>query len=384
MNYLVIGDGPAGQTAAEAILKLEPSASVDLFTEENLPFYSRIKLVEYLDGRVDREGLVIRKAPWFEEKGVRLHLGEAVTRLEPDARWVETTKGRYPFDRLLIATGGNPFLPPIPGIELAKIGPLRTIEDAERLKEWAREARSGVVIGGGILGLETAASLLALNPELALTVVDTSPYLLPRQLDATAGRILQRLLESKGLKFLIGAKTLRFEGATKLERVVTNRETLPADFAVICAGIRARVELAEAAGLRCGRGILVDSRMMTDREGIYAAGDVAEYEGRSYGIWKAAMDQGTLAGKNMAGQPTSYAGTVMSNKLKVSGIDLASVGNFDPEDHLEARRHQEGDSYTKIVLDQGVIIGGILLGDTSRYQALVNAVAARKPIEEWA
>lgn len=384
MNYLVIGDGPAGQTAAEAILKIEPNASLDLFSDEGLPFYSRIKLVEYLDGRVDRDGLVIRKPSWFEEKGVRLHLEEAVTRIDPDNHRIETEKGFYPFDRLLLATGGTPFLPPIPGIELPRIGALRTIEDADRLKDWAREARHGVIIGGGILGLETAASLLALNPQLTLTVVDTSPSLLSRQLDATAGRILQQLLERKGMTFLLAAKTLGFEGDNALERVVTNRETIPADFAVICAGIRPRIELAQAAGLRCNRGILVDSHLQTDRDGIFAAGDVAEYEGRSYGIWKAAMDQGTLAGKNMAGQPASYAGTVMSNKLKVSGIELASVGNFDPEDHLEARRHQDGDAYTKIVLEDGKIIGGILLGDTSRYQALVNAVAARKPIEEWA
>lgn len=384
MRILIVGDGPAGQSAAEALLKVRPEARIAIFTEESHPFYSRMKLVEYLEDRVTRENLVIRKPEWYTEHQVELHLSEPVEGLEPEKKLIRTTKGEYAYDRLLLATGSRAFCPPFPGAGLAGVETLRTLEDADNLRRLARKARHGVVIGGGILGLEAAVSLVALNPELNLTVVDTSPWLLSRQLDKAGSAILQDFLEQKGLVFRLNAQVKCIVGETSVQGVELASEQLPADFVLVSAGIRNRLELAQAAHLTCGRGIVVDEHLRTSNPDIYAAGDVAEIRGQSYGLWKPAMDQGVVAGKNLGDQEAIYPEPVISNKLKVTGIEIASVGNFDPDGILPSRVHHGPGQYSKIVYNEaGEIVGGILIGDTQRYQALIKAVSLKTPLSQW-
>ena len=386
-KHLIIGDGPAGQSALEAVRKVDPEAEIKVFTEEDLPFYARMKLPDFLEGRASREGLLLRKKEWYSEKKIDLHLEEKATKIDPLKKELTTDKGKYSFDSLLIATGGRAFMPPIPGADLPGVFVLRSFSDARELKEKAVEAKNGVIIGGGILGLEAAASLMALNPGLELTVVDTAPTLLSRQLDETAGRLLQTILEGKRISFLLDARTLRFEGEGKVEKVVLEQEKVierKADFVLVSAGMRSRTELAEEAGLLCRRGILVNEHLQTNFPDVFAAGDAAEFEGVCYGLWKPAMDQGGIAGKNMAGQDVRYGGSVVSSKLKVTGIEIASVGDFDSENKKKCLIEEADGVYSKIVSnEEGLIVGGILFGDTSRHQALIKAVAEKTPLNEW-
>ncbi|HEY9765815.1 MAG TPA: FAD-dependent oxidoreductase [Chroococcales cyanobacterium] len=386
-KHLIVGDGPAGQSALEAIRKADPEALIEVFTEEDLPFYARMKLPDFLEGKASREGLLLRKKEWYAEKKIELHLEEKVTKIDPLKKELTTDKGKYSFDSLLIATGGCAFLPPISGADLPGVFVLRTLADAQSLKERAINAKTGVIIGGGILGLEAAASLTAINPDLELTVVDTAPTLLSRQLDQAAGRLLRTILEGKRITFLLDARTLRFEGEGKVEKVVLEQEKVierKADFVLVSAGVRSRTELAEKAGILCRRGILVNEHLQTNFPDVFAAGDAAEFEGICYGLWKPAMDQGGIAGKNMAGQNDRYEGSIVSSKLKVTGIEIASVGDFDPENRKKALVEETDGRYSKLVSNEdGLIVGGILFGDTSRLQALIKAVAEKTPLNEW-
>lgn len=384
MQIAIIGDGPAGQSAAEALLKINPEIKLSLFTEEPIPFYSRMKLVEYLDDRVSRDGLVIRKPEWYAERHVELHLAERVEALNSQERRFRTSKGKYEYEKLLLATGSSAFCPPFPGHDLDGVITLRNVEDADDLKARANAASHGVVIGGGILGLEAAASLVTLNPNLTLTVVDTNPWLLSRQLDEAGAGLLQGFLEEKGLTFRLQASVKGILGEKAVQAVALENEQLPADFVLVCAGIRNRLELAKMAGLECGRGILVDDHLRTSDPNIFAAGDVAEFQGKCLGLWKPAMDQGVVAGKNLVGQETVYQEPVISNKLKVTGIEIASVGDFDPEGALAAKIRKEPGQYQKIVYNEaGEIVGGILIGDTRPYQSLIQAATRKTTIAQW-
>lgn len=379
-EYLIIGNGAAGTTAAENIRKTDPDGHITIVTDEDLPFYSRIRLNEYICGDIGEQDLLVKKDRWYREMNIGLVLGTRITGADPAEKVMITGDDkRLSYDYLLIATGSHSFIPPITGSEKAGAFSLRHIRDARDIISYAKDEDKAVMIGGGLLGLETGNALLKLGKQV--TVVEFFPRLLPRQLDQEGAKRLQTLMEGMGFTFRLGARTGELEGDHRVNSVrLEGGERLPAGMVIISAGVRPNLELAEVLDLDRDIGIQVNDHLLTSRPEIYAAGDVAEYGGIPYGIWPAAMEQGEIAGVNMAGGDRVYKGTTMANTLKVVGIDLASAGDIDAEGVQESIVHTDATVYRKIVLKDNRITGCIMLGDTRGFRRITRAMAAKKDV----
>lgn len=379
-NYLIIGNGVAGTTAAENIRKNDQEGQITMATEEAVPFYYRIRLNELVSGEISEGSLIAKKDRWYRNQGIDLKLGTRIVGADSENKTAITQDNqKLPYDRLLIATGSHSFIPPIKGAEKTGVFALRSVQDAKDIADWAKGIERVVLIGGGLLGLEAGNALRKLGKQVM--VVEFFPRLLPRQLDVDGAKRLQIIMEGLGFSFRLGAKTQEIEGENQVDGVVLEGgETLPAQMVIISAGVRPNLEMAEALKLDHDKGIKVDNRMRTNQPDIYAAGDVAEFQGIPYGIWTAAMEQGQVAGINMAGGEASYPGTVMANTLKVVGIDLASAGNIDAENALESKVVSEEKIYKKIVIDKNQIVGCIMLGDTKGFNKITKMMAEKQDV----
>ena len=373
-NYVVVGNGIAGTTAAENIRKQDMEGSITIVTEEDVPFYYRIRLNEYLSGDMTEEELIGKGEEWYRGHNITLKLNTRVSGAVPGEKILFTTDNeRIGYDRLLLATGSHSFIPPIKGSDKKGVFALRSVRDARDISSWAVEVEDIVLIGGGLLGLEAGNALRRLGKKV--TVVEFFPRLLPRQLDVDGAGRLQKIMEGMGFSFRLGAKTEAIAGANGVDGVqLEGGETLPARMVIISAGVRPNMELAKDLGLEHDKGIKVNERLLTSSPHIYAAGDVAEYHGMPYGIWPAAMEQGKIAGTNMAGGDTVYQGTTMANTLKVVGVDLASAGNIDADNSLESKVVTDDTVYKKVVLEKDRIVGCIMLGNTKGFSRITKAM----------
>ena len=379
-NYVVVGNGIAGTTAAENIRKQDMEGSITIVTEEDVPFYYRIRLNEYLSGDMTEEELIGKGEEWYRGHNITLKLNTRVSGAVPGEKILFTTDNeRIGYDRLLLATGSHSFIPPIKGSDKKGVFALRSVRDARDISSWAVEVEDIVLIGGGLLGLEAGNALRRLGKKV--TVVEFFPRLLPRQLDVDGAGRLQKIMEGMGFSFRLGAKTEAIAGANGVDGVqLEGGETLPARMVIISAGVRPNMELAKDLGLEHDKGIKVNERLLTSSPHIYAAGDVAEYHGMPYGIWPAAMEQGKIAGANMAGGDRVYQGTTMANTLKVVGVDLASAGNIDADNSLESRVVTDDAVYKKVVLEKDRIVGCIMLGNTKGFSRITKAMEEKMDV----
>ncbi|MCJ7775300.1 MAG: FAD-dependent oxidoreductase [Desulfobulbaceae bacterium] len=381
-NYLIVGNGVAGTTAAENVRKQDKEGKITIVTDEDFPFYWRLRLNEYLAGDLTDEALAAKKAQWYGDQRIDLKLKTLIAGADPNEKVVFTEdKQRLSYDSLLIATGSHSFIPPIKGSEKEGVFALRNIQDARGISVWAKDIEDVVLIGGGLLGLEAGNALLKLGKKV--TVVEFFPRLLPRQLDVDGAQRLQKVMEKMGFSFRLGARTQEISGTDQVTGVLLEGgESIPSKMVIISAGVRPNLELAEPLGLENDKGIKVDEYLRTNQTDIYAAGDVAEFRGMPYGIWPAAMEQGQIAGTNMGGGNLVYKGTTMANSLKVAGVDLASAGNIDAENEKESRVFTDDKVYKKIVMENNQIIGCIMLGDTKAFNKITKAMSEKKDISQ--
>ena len=381
-NYLIVGNGVAGTTAAENVRKQDKEGKITIVTDEESPFYWRLRLNEYLAGDLTEEALAAKKTQWYGDQRIDLKLKTLIAGADPNEKVVFTEdKQRLSYDSLLIATGSHSFIPPIKGSEKKGVFALRNIQDARGISVWAKNIEDVVLIGGGLLGLEAGNALLKLGKKV--TVMEFFPRLLPRQLDVDGAQRLQKVMEKMGFSFRLGARTQEISGNDQVTGVLLEGgESIPSKMVIISAGVRPNLELAEPLDLENDKGIKVDEYLRTNQTDIYAAGDVAEFRGMPYGIWPAAMEQGQIAGTNMAGGNLVYKGTTMANSLKVVGVDLASAGNIDAENEKESRVVTDDKVYKKIVMENNQIIGCIMLGDTKAFNKITKAMSEKKDISQ--
>jgi nitrite reductase (NADH) large subunit len=374
-QYVIIGNGVAGNSAAEQIRGRDGQGPITVISDEDIPFYSRIRLNEYVAGDIQEQDLIVKKHEWYEAQQIKLRLKTRIVGADASKRVMVTADHEeIPYDRLLMAAGSHSFVPPIKGADRPGVYALRSVQDARNISSWAKQIKDAVLIGGGLLGLEAGNALRRLGKKVM--VVEFFPRLLPRQLDVDGARRLQALLEEMGFAFRLGAKTEAITGGDRVGGVrLEGGEALNADMVIISAGVRPNLELAEPLGLETDKGIKVDDHLQTNQSHIYAAGDVAEFRGFPYGIWTAAMEQGKIAGTNMAGGDATYGGTTMANTLKVVGVDLASAGDIDAENELESRVATDGTAYQKIVIQDNRIVGCIMLGDTKGFNKIREAIS---------
>ncbi len=372
MNYIIIGNGVAGTEAAMAIRKTDPDGEITVISESKHPFYYRPRIIDYLAGEITVDKFTLYGDEHYAKNRITCVLGTRIASIDAKNRSALDTEGRaYPYDRLLIATGADPYVPPLEGAGLHGVFTIRGITDADRIIGFCQNIEDIVVLGGGLLGLETANALLRFAKRI--TVVEYFEWLLPRQLDRTGGAMLQDMLEKKGLCFALGESVLSIRGEGAVESVLLKSgKEIPAGAVIISTGIKGRNELAVSAGAAVKKGIVVDDFMATSVEGIFAAGDPAEHDGCLYGIWPAAREQGRIAGLNMAGAATPYRKTLPSNALKITGIDLYSAGEFNRDDAETFSCSLDG-SYIKY-LQKGGPLGAIILGDPGAIKIAKNVM----------
>lgn len=393
MKYVIIGNGVAGTTGAATIRKFDPEGNITVITDETYPYYSRIRLIDFLAGEIDEKGLVIRKPAWYEENRITLLLSTAVTGINSDRKTLAISSGGdITYDRLLLATGGVSFVPPIPGANKKGVFTLRTLQDAITIRNLVKQGgRRIILIGGGVLGLEVGNSLRKAGNHI--TVVEFFPRLLPRQMDPDGAVILKKQMEHMGFTFYLGATSKEISGKDRAETLVLDDGSrIECEMIIISAGVRANLGLSEKLGLPAEKGVIVNDRMETDIRDIYAAGDLIQHNGIYYGIWPAAEKQGEVAGANMAGGNLSYEGTVVSNMLKVAGVDLVAAGDIDPEGKKESiiAKNENNYIYKKLVLDANTVTGAILYGDVKDSRKIIRLIDSkrdisgiRKKLEQW-
>ena len=379
MKLVMIGNGMAGVRTLEELLKIAPDLyDITVFGAEPHPNYNRILLSPVLAGEQTIDQIILNPLDWYRDHGITLHTGRKVTQIDRVKRVVRADDGtEAPYDRLLIATGSNPFILPVPGTDLPGVLGYRDIADTQAMIDAATVYRHAVVIGGGLLGLEAANGLVQRG--MQVTVVHIMPWLMERQLDDVAGRLLQKSLEDRGIRFLIGAQTqaLRAGPAGRVAAVqFKDGSEIPADLVVMAAGIRPNTALAEAAGLHCARGIVVNDTMQTITDPrIYSVGECAAHRGIAYGLVAPLFEQGKVCATHLAQFGIGrYTGSQVSTKLKVTGIDLFSAGNFmgaqsgRPED-AGAEEIVMSDPYSgvykKLVIQDDRLIGACMVGDTA-------------------
>jgi len=371
-RYVIVGGGVAGVTAARSLADgASQGQEILMLSRESYPYYPRPLLWRYIAGTKEQDALYFKPLSWYEEQGITFELETEVTSLDVEAHRVILADGtEIHYDRLLLATGARPFVPPVEGRDKAGVFTLRTLDDAKRIKSYAEGAAQAVVIGGGLLGLETARALGEAGP--AAHVIEIADHLLPRQLDAEGAHVLRGLLEDQGLAITTGAIVEAILGEDRAERVRTkDGEVVEAQLVLFSAGIRCRAKLAQEGGLEVNRGAVVDESMKTSAQDVFAAGDVAEFRGRIYGIIPPAMEQAEVAAANMKDPGSeTYAGSVPSTTLEVAGARVTSLGEYNPEDEdgYQILRHADPESglYRKFVLEEGRIVGAIVLNDPQR------------------
>jgi nitrite reductase (NADH) large subunit len=382
MNYIIIGNGVAGTTAAEYIRKNDPEGTIKIFTEESYPFYSRIRLMEFLAGEVDLQKLQIRSNTWYDHQKIKLFLNNKVVDIDVSRQAIATQSGDWHvYDKLLLADGSHSFIPPIKGAEKKGVFTLRNMKDAQEIKNFAAGKTKALLIGGGILGLEVGNSLRKTG--LKVSVVEFFPRLLPRQTDPVCATLLQTRLEQMGLTFYLGTTSKEITGEDQVKGLLLeDGRQIETDLIIISAGVRPNLELAQKLNLKIGKGIPVSDHMKTEIPGIYAAGDSIEHKGMLYGIWPASEKQGEVAGMNMSGIKTAYTGTTFSNLLKVAGIDLLAAGDIDPEGKLEAivDQNPEGGTYRKLVIKENTIVGCLLFGTLEGRKSILKAMEEKRNI----
>jgi len=384
---VVVGNGPVGMRVAQELLERLPDRPVVIYGDEPHEPYNRVRLSSWLAGELDTESLL---QPLQRSSGARIdeHMGYRIESIDKDAKCVVDNTGRVqPYDKLVLATGSSPFVPGIPGVDLAGVFTFRNLDDANRLL--ARRARSHhtVVLGGGLLGLEAARGMQRGNTRV--TVIELADRLLGQQLDATGSARLQAEVEALGIEVLIGEGVAEVLGEERIRgvRLRSGRE-LFCDTLVLSTGIRPNIELARQAGLDIGRGIKVDDAMRTSAPHIYAVGECAEHRGRVYGLVGPGLEQAAVAAANIAGTEGHYAGSVTVSRLKVVGTQVFSMGPMgagaDPHDGTaHVYRDDARGIYRKILVRRQRLVGVIGIGDWAETVRLQTMIEGAGRIWPW-
>jgi NAD(P)H-nitrite reductase large subunit len=396
-RYVIVGAGPAGVIAAETLRAADPAGDVLLIAGEPGPPYSRMAIPYYLTGMIDEAGTTLRKtAGHYDDLGIRIRHGRVERVLADDGRLALAGGGSVSFERLLLATGATPVRPPIEGLELPGVHPCWTLEDARNIVRLAEPGSHVVLLGAGFIGCIILESLIERG--VNLTVVEMGDRMVPRMLDATAGGMLKRWCEGKGLKVLTSTSITRIapakaagDGRDSLSVELSSGETIPAHLVVMAAGVRANLEILEGTGIKTDQGVLVDRHLRSSHPRVYAAGDVAQGPDFSTGgfsvhaVQPTAADHGRIAALNMAGGEASYKGSLVMNVLDTLGLVSCSFGRWQGADGgVRAERVDEAAyKYINLQFADDRLIGAISLGRTDWVGVLRGLIQTEVPLGPW-
>lgn len=378
VSVIIVGAGIAGVSAAESIRRAAPTARITLIGREpDLPYY-RINLTRYLAGEVSRDDLTMHPEQWYADNGIILRLSTEMRGFDPEnGELTLHTHEQLAYDRLILAMGAHPFVPPIPGATRKNVTVLRTLGDADFILGQLRPGLNCTIIGGGVLGLEVAGALVKRGA--TVTQLEGFPWLMPQQLNRTAGGLLARHAEKRGIAIRTDAAIKQIDGDERVRGVLLESgESIPSDLVIITAGVRCNSYLPRQARLTVNQGVVVDDQLRSSSGNILAVGDLAEHRGVCYGTWAPAQFQGSIAGLNAVGGEVEFAGIPRSNTLKVLDFDLFSIGRIHPDDgSYQSFERLEGDCYHYVVFRDSRLVGAILVGDMGPAAAIKRLIETK-------
>lgn len=393
-KYVIIGAGAAGVTAAETIRRMDPEGEITLLSAEREPPYSRPMLSKAPLLSLELKKLEMRAPSWYRDQRIDLRLGAAADALDTGNKVVFCGGERLPYDKCILATGAKNFIPPFQGRESVPICDIRTIDDLRRVRRMAGRGRRAVVIGGGVIGLEMAAELNHYG--LEVTVLEAMERLMPRLIDRRTSQWLQEQLPALHIVTGVAIQGLRREGEVTVVEEKGGR-AWPCEVLIVSCGVRADTALAQGAGIACERAVVVNERMETSVQDVYACGDCAQYQGFNAALWSQSIRQGTVAGSNAAGGDLLYTGCDTSLVLNLDGVGLFALGDLGQNDDgryrfeessWEAKKPFQVDPRRPAVPGRGLrvwhddkLVGAALLGDLTKMQAWKTEVMAQRRTE---
>ena len=390
-HHVIIGASAAGLAALEAIRSVDGTCRVTVLSKEKAPLYSRVGLTHFLDGTVKLAGMSTHGPDYFEGLNATLQAGVAAVHVDPKARTVKlSTRKTLKYDTLLVASGSSAVIPPIRGIRLRGVYPCITRADAVAIDRALARARQVVVVGAGLIGIQAADAVV--KRKKRVTIVEQMPHVMPAMVDPPAARLFEQLLREREHAVHTGARAAEIVG--KAGRVVgvrlENGEVVACQMCIMAVGVRPNLEFLEGTPIQRRQGLLVDASQRTSLPSIFAAGDAAETTDMLSGqrvvvaIWPEALNQGRVAGLNMAGVPTTYDGSMAMNTTSVLGLPIASLGLWQVTDtadyHIHSELHEAQRAYRKLVIKERTLVGAILVGEGVNAEAgiLHNLIRTRQ------
>jgi len=382
---VIIGNCISSVSAAEAFRKHDKDTPIIIFSDEPYYAYYRMRLSNLIGDTPNLDKLYIRKPEWYSNNNIEVHLDQKVISIDTEKRSVSIENGNTVFfSKLLIASGSSAFVPPVPGRNLPGVFSIRSLDDIKRFNDFIVNKSQCAVIGGGLLGLETAWSLAKKGKKVY--VVEGSNHLLYKQVDEAAAALLADLGKKANISFINQGRLNEILGDKEVTDIkLGDGQTIPVEFVVFATGVRPNIDLVKNTSIQAARGIVVDEYMQTSVNDIYAAGDIAEYNGQVYGIWPVAIEQGKTAGLNMAEQKTPYSEVIPSNYLKVFDVEIFSVGDLckDGSPHTSIKSISKEDNIYRVVFFKDSIpVGAILFGDTKPATKISKAIKSGVKISD--
>ncbi len=389
-KLILVGNGMAGIRFLEELNKLDTRQyDITVFGSEPHGGYNRILLSPLLSGEQTLDDIVTHPSDWYKQNNIELKSGKAIVVIDRENKTVTDSDNiKHSYDKLVIATGSNPFVPPIPGHQLKGVRTYRTIEDVDSMMEMSKTKKKAVVIGGGLLGLGAAYGLMTRGMEV--TVLHLAPILMENQLDETASNKLIGSLQARGIVIRTEANTRQIHGDDLVESIELNDGTIiPADLVVVAVGIRPNIELAKTMGLDCERGILVDDHLQTSDENIFALGECIQHRQVTYGLVAPLYEQAVICAAYLCGnKEVAYCGSVTATGLKVTGVHLFSAGQFLEDEACKTVIVNDDNQgiYRKLVIKNNILVGALLYGDINAslwYQELIREKTDISPFKEF-
>ncbi|MGL4641554.1 MAG: FAD-dependent oxidoreductase, partial [Cetobacterium sp.] len=370
---VIVGGGVAALSAAKAARERSEDVRITILSNENEYPYYRTLLSEMIGESIERDKFLVKNEKWYEDKNIEVRLNTVVENIDHESKRLKTSKGIVQYDKLIIATGAKAMIPSIGNSHLKGIFTVRDKNDVDEIKNYCIGKKKAVVIGGGVLGLESACGLQKLG--LEVTVIEMMQRILPRQLDEDGSKIFEKCIEKSNVKLYKNSKAERFKGTNDVEGIyLDNGEFVKADIVIISSGITPNKELAQSADIKTNRGIVVDEKMQTSKENIYACGDVAEYKGNIIGLWQISSDQGKVAALNALGIDERYENKIQPVTFEGMGTKIFSAGGV-----LET-----GDSVSEIIFEELIykklnfknsqLMSGILIGDVEKGIVIIKGL----------
>jgi len=393
MRYVIVGGSAAAISAVEVIRSVDQRSRIDLFSDEETPLFSRVLLPYYVAEELSKPLLNFRSLDFFDEFNVNAHIGVRIKEVSPESKTVITDTGEaFEYDKLLLSVGGKAIIPPIPGVEKEGISTLKTMADADRVLNM--KGKKAVVIGAGSIGVESCISLIRRG--IKVTLLEQLGQVFPTVFDEESAAIVQKVVEDMGVEVITGERAVGFTGNGHVKSVRTSTREIDCDMVILSVGVRPNIDLAKSAGIKTGDmgGITVDKNMMTTITDIYAAGDVCETFDIARntqfinGIWPMAVEQGRVAGLNMAGKNIEYGGSVRMNSIgNFIGFPAMSIGvlhqgecSYVEEDcYFQEIKTTSANTYKKLILKNGCIVGAIFIGQTQKCG--IMSVLMRKQVD---